>query len=543
VSGFAGSRRKGKIGGKIAANPRKDGRFRAVNQELEISRRRFLAGASAWLGATAAGMRHARAAEENFRTISIFHTTDLHGHIVPGRSYEGTDDLGGLARCATCIRQWRRESPHSLLVDIGDVYQGTAESLLSNGAMMTGMFNRLGYDAWTLGNHDFDWGREVVEKNLALSRSPVLTGNIRVDGKPAGELAGVWKNVRPWTIREIGGFRIALVGLITPGLPYWLAPETLGGVTVEHPLEALRRSVAEARADKADAVVVLGHMGWRQKDDFANPLREILRQVPGVDVFLAGHTHQDQPSWKIGKVLCSQAGYHGIHCGRVDLTFDLASRKLIGRDAFTELMDGRYALDAAVMDAAAPELRHAAAQRARKLGTVTAPIPAGGAGNPLARLFCECFAAALQANGTPVDGVFHGTFGTGTLAAGEITVGDCWRLIPYENLLVTARLTARDLIELVREERRIGKSDRILWPFEIRLHRDGQPLVFKHRGQAVAEDAEFTIAFNSYDAQSGGRSMMFLREMLERPAARRKPTGIDTRGALIDGILKRGRIP
>ena len=61
-------------------------------------------------------MRRVHAAAENFRTISIFHTTDLHGHIMPTRSYEGVTDVGGLARCATQIRQWRRESPHSLLV-------------------------------------------------------------------------------------------------------------------------------------------------------------------------------------------------------------------------------------------------------------------------------------------------------------------------------------------------------------------------------------------------------------------------------------------
>lgn len=495
--------------------------------------------AGAWLGCSAAGLR---AGDGNFRTVSIFHTTDLHGHILPTKTYEGVENVGGFARCASRIRQWRRESPHSLLVDLGDVYQGTAESLLNQGGLMIGLFNRLGYDAWTLGNHDFDWGPEALEKNLALSRCPILTGNIRIGGKTPGALGGAWKSVLPWTMKEAGGFRIALIGLVTPGLPYWLHPKTLGGVEVEHPLAALRQSIAEARAEKADAIVVMGHMGRRHEDDFANPLREILGQSPGVDVFLAGHTHQNQPSWKIGKVLCSQAGYHGIHCGRVDLVFDIASRKLISRDASTELMDARFEADPVVMEMAGPDLKTAAEQLARQVATVTAPVKAGGPENPLARLFCECFAEALQRNHTPVDGVFHGTFGTGDLPAGELTVGDCWKLLPYENLLVTASLDARELVEILREERSIRKSDRILWPFELRLARDGGVRSFTRHGKPRPEDARFTIAFNSYDAQSGGRSMMRLREILSQPSAKATLTGIDTRGALIDGLLNRGKI-
>ena len=74
------------------------------------------------LGTTAMGIQ---ADEENFRTVSIFHTTDLHGRILPNQTYAGVENIGGLARCATRIRQWRRESPHSLLVDIGDFYHGT----------------------------------------------------------------------------------------------------------------------------------------------------------------------------------------------------------------------------------------------------------------------------------------------------------------------------------------------------------------------------------------------------------------------------------
>lgn len=515
------------------------GRFRLMNGH-SISRRGFLASTGAWLGASAAGIA---AANGNARTISIFHTTDLHGHIVPTKTYTGIENVGGFARCATCIRQWRRESPDSLLLDIGDVYQGTAESLVNNGNLMIGLFNRLGYDAWTLGNHDLDWGPEALEKNLSLSKPPVLTANIRVAGKSPGTLDGAWKNVRPWMMKEVGGFRIALIGLVTPGLPYWLAKETLGDLTVEHPLEVLKHSIAEAQSAKADAIVVMGHMGWRKQDDFANPVREILKQAPGVDVFLAGHTHQDQPSWKSSGVVCTQASYYGIHCGRVDLTFDLASRKLIDRRAITRLMDQSFDLDPAVMEMAEPELKKASEQLSRKVATVTTAINGTGGSNPLARLFCEIFSDVLKRNQTPVDGVFHGTFGTGDLPAGDLTVADCWKLLPYENLLVTAELSAGELIEILKEARHLKSSDRMLWPFELKLKRTGEVASFEHDGKPVAAGSRFTIAFNSYDAQSGGQSLMRLREIVAQPSAKRTATRIDTRSALIDGLLERKEIP
>lgn len=504
-----------------------------------ITRRKLLKGSTAWLGASALGFATER---NDTRTVSIFHTTDLHGHILPTQGYDGVKDIGGFARCVSCIRTWRKEVPDSLLVDIGDVYQGTAESLINRGQLMIGLFNRLGYDAWALGNHDFDWGPEAIEGNLTLSKSPVLTGNIQRGGKAAGTLGGAWEKVKPWTMKEVGGFRIALIGLVTPGLPFWLAPSTLGGVAPTDPAASLKQSLAEARAAKADAVVVMGHMGWREDDDFANPVRAILKDNSSVDVFLAGHTHKDKPSWEINGVLCSQASYYGIHCGRVDLTFDVHSRKLVNRRAYTALMDKRFDLDPVVIEVAQPDLKKAEEQLGKTIGVVTHRISGNGRGNRLSELFCEFFSEALQRNHTPVDGIFHGTFNTGDLEPGEIKIADCWKMLPYENLLAIADVSGRDLLEIVKEEAADLRSDRLLWPFDLVLGVDGQPLHFRYQGEPVAEERRFKIGFNSYDLQSGGRRLMRLREIGAAPSANQVTTKIDTRSALIDGVLNHKEI-
>jgi 2',3'-cyclic-nucleotide 2'-phosphodiesterase (5'-nucleotidase family) len=483
-----------------------------------VSRRRFLVTGGAMLGCA---FRAGGAESRRSKTVSIFHTTDLHGHVVPTSNYDGVGDLGGFARCATQIRRWRKELPDSLLVDIGDVYQGTPASYATRGRMMMELFNRLGYDAWVLGNHDFDWGRPVTEEALAVSKPTVLTGNLTVDGKVPASLGGAWEKVKPWMVREIGGFRIGLVGLITPGLPHWLSPGTLGGIAATDPVDSLKRSLQEIRAEKPDAVVVLGHMGWRFQDDFANPLRELLAETDEVDVYLGGHSHQDQPSWMTGRVLCSQASYHGIHCGRIDLTFDLASRKLLERRAFTVLMDSRFEADAEVMDVTRGELEKEAAEMKRKVCSVSAPISGGARDSGVSRLFCDAFAAALEKAGMPVDAVFHGTFGKEDIPAGELTVEDCWTLLPYENGLVIAELTAADLAEILAED----GNQRTLWP-----------------AVSPQGDARVKVAFNTYDAQSGGRRLLKLFEILSRPESKRRDTPVAAREALIAYLEAKGTL-
>src|ERR1700677_517179 len=118
-------------------------------------------------------------------TVSLLHTTDLHGHILPTVDYNDHPDLGGLARCATQIRQWRQQHPNSLLLDIGDVYQGTELGLRSRAPTMIRSLNALRYDAWVVGNHEFDWGLGPFSECIAASQMPVLSGNALVGGKPS----------------------------------------------------------------------------------------------------------------------------------------------------------------------------------------------------------------------------------------------------------------------------------------------------------------------------------------------------------------------
>jgi hypothetical protein len=226
----------------------------------------------------------------------------------------------------------------------------------------------------------------------------------------------------------------------------------------------------------------------------------------------------------------------------VDLTFDLDSRKLVDRKVFTVLMDDRFAPDPLVLELARGDLEASRADLAREVVTVTREIDGQGRGSGVVKLLCELFASALKKQGTTVDGVFHGSFDTGSLKPGKLTVADCWRIIPYENMLVTAEVTPADLLVILADDAKVKDSDRTLWPLEVQRDADGSPRGIMRDGRELPADRRLTIAFNSYDAQSGGRRMMRMRDILAAPAARRTTSAIDTRSALIDGLLDRGTV-
>ncbi len=527
-----------------------------------IERRRMLCG-SALAGASFLLPRQGHGGQDarTVKTISLFHTTDLHGHIRPTRTYRGITNVGGLARCASQIRQWRKTNPHSLLLDIGDVYQGTAVGWITRGRLMIDLFNKLQYDAWVLGNHEFDWGSEVVLDAVRRSTMPVLTGNLNIEGRPAGTLedpSHPLARIVPHVVKTVAGFRIGLIGLTTPGLPYWLRPELLDGFEATDPVKVLRASLKYLREEaKADAVVVCGHMGLGETDDFANRVQALLEAEDGPDVYIAGHTHRDQASRAVNGTLYTQADYFGIHCGRVDLTFDVESRRIVEKRAYTVLMDERIPEDPLVLEVAGKDLDDAGGYLSGEMGELEVDLsarrPAPGMPSPLQTLISSSVLHAAAKQELDPDGVFHGTFGSGTLAAGKKTIAEAWTVLPYDNRLVVLYLTWEELVGVLNESLQ-GGSDRALFGFEVQVTGAEAAKGETKKGRFVRSlqclrnpgprpaGHRYCIVFNSYDVQSGGKRLMRLRALAQRPECKARLLPPSSRQALIDFFADEGTI-
>src|SRR5438046_3777872 len=479
--------------------------------------------------------------------ISILHTTDLHGHILPTSDYDGNSDRGGLARCVTQIRRWRGQNPNSILIDIGDVYQGTDVGWRTKGELMIDLFNYLKYDAWVVGNHEFDWGIEPFERALERSTMPVLAANTLVEGKPTGEFLDTkhpLAKLQPFALKEIAGIKLAIIGVTTPGMLFWFRPEFARGIDFQYPVEPVRRAIASAKSEGADAVVLTGHMGLKPRsggDDFANTVMALTSEFPETAVFIAGHTHQIIPSRITNGVLFTQADHFGIHVGRVDLFFDRNSKKLLHREAVCEFMDNRFHPDHVIVSRAKSQLAESDAALSSPVGELAETLRGRsrpGMPSDVERLVGAAISEALAERNVPVDGVMHGAFDDRAgLLAGPKTLNDIWNLIPYENFIVTAQLSPEE-IKTVMEEVFASHEKRNLLGFELKTQGRGNDCrivsITLADGRPLDRNKKYDIAFNSFDSRSGGHHFMKLRALLERPEANYVLYPVQTRDALID---------
>ena len=483
-------------------------------------------------------------------TLSVLHTTDLHGHILPTIDYEDHPDVGGLARCATQIRQWRRENPNSVLIDIGDVYQGTEVGLDTRGAVMIRCLNALAYDTWAVGNHEFDWGMKPFAEAVKLSAMPVLSGNALIEGRSAGAIRdGSFSQLKPYLLKEIAGFRLAFIGLTTPALSTWIPPENLKGFEVLDPIESLRALLLEVQALRPDAILLAGHMGLTREDDYANRVGALTREFPQLAVFLGGHTHKNHPGELVNNVLYTQADHYGIYAGKVDLTFDRATRRLLKREAVTVRMDNSIPLDPLVLSLAHADLAAADQRLMQPIGELIEPFgvtTAWGRPSDVERLIGSSILAALRKEGVEIDAVVHGLFDDKhPLAAGTKTMADAWNVLPYENQIVTIELTRDDLFALANDFGSTRDFRNIMGLRVIGSQEGGRGKIVDLRaanGSPLPVKSTYRIALNAYDAQSGGQRFLTVAKLASRPSNRRMLYPMQIRDALIDFFVTHRKV-
>ncbi len=509
-----------------------------------FNRRRFLRALGQ--GALLAALPGPLWAEEGTTvTISILHTTDLHGHILPTVDYNDHPDLGGLARCATQIRRWQSANPNSVRIDIGDLYQGTEVGWQTRGAVMVRCLNGIAFDAWVVGNHEFDWGMDAFADAIRLSAMPVLSGNALVHGT-----FEALSKLRPYLIKDVAGIRLAIIGLTTPALASWLPPENRRGYEVLDPVEVLPPLLREVQAEhRPDAILIAGHMGLTRRDDYANRVGALTREFPQIVAVLGGHTHQNHCSEIINNVLYTQADHFGIYAGKVDLTFDRATRHLLRREAVTVPMDSRIPLDPLVLSLARHDLAEADSLLAQPIGELTESFGLASTfdqPSDVERLIGSAIRAALRKNKVEIDAVVHGLFDERhPLFAGPKTVSDIWAILPYENEIVTVELARADLLNFAQDFIAGPERRSVMGVQLVGVVQGGQARLTDLRaadGSPLPEKATYRIALNSYDSQSGGQRFLTAARLVASDSSRRILHPIQVRDALIDFFLTHQKI-
>jgi 5'-nucleotidase/UDP-sugar diphosphatase len=235
--------------------------------------------------------------------IRIFFMSDFHGFAEPYRPFGSINLEGGIAYLASRLKQLRQKRP-SLLLAAGDMIQGDNWANLFQGASVIELMNAMGFDAMVVGNHEFDFGQEVLKKRIAEANFPVLGAN--VEGFPS---------LKPFIIKEVGGVKIAIIGIITPETAASTHPKNIVGLTFLPPEPIVKKYLAELKT-QVDLVLVLSHQGY-QAD------LELAQRVPGIDLIVGGHSHTrlNQPI-KVDGTIIVQDYEHARTLGVLDLTVE-----------------------------------------------------------------------------------------------------------------------------------------------------------------------------------------------------------------------------
>jgi 5'-nucleotidase len=253
--------------------------------------------------------------------ITILHTNDTHSQIDPLPANDKQyPDKGGVARRATLVRRVRQENPNTLLLDAGDVFQGTPYFNFYKGEVEYKSMSLIGYDVGTLGNHDFDNGVEKLAAAMKFANFDFVSSNYDVRGTV------LESRVKPYVVRTIAGVRVGLFGLgISPD--NLITPGNFKGVKYNDPVKAAADVVATLRGrERCTVVLGMSHLGYypNAKSGEVGDT-QVAAQVDGIDFIASGHTHTFMKKPVITKspsgasTMIFQVGRSGIYVGRVDL--------------------------------------------------------------------------------------------------------------------------------------------------------------------------------------------------------------------------------
>lgn len=329
------------------------------------------------------------------RTVRVLVTTDLHGHVMPYDYFTQQEVPRGLAKIATLIQEQRKAHPESLLIDVGDVIQGSALASAYQQAFTTGktkrpepmmlLMNALRFDATVAGNHDFNYGLKSLNAARKLAKFPWLSANTKVE---KGATAAA-QPFAPYLVKKVNGITVAIVGITTPLIPVWEKPEHYAGYRFEDGDKAARTAVDEVKAKhKPDVLILAVHAGLDRNLETGamipnippreNMVYQVAQAVPEAHAITFGHTHQHLWDKRIGNTVLLQPQNWGGSLGLLEFRLAGGPGKWRVEAASSSVIEVKKETAAAseIVKLAQPYHEAAEAELANPVATVSADLDA-----------------------------------------------------------------------------------------------------------------------------------------------------------------------
>ncbi len=459
----------------------------------------------------------------------IFSTNDTHGRLLP--AVQGWSEgrlVGGSAALAGYAEQARRDEPSCplFIVSGGDMMQGTLISNLTDGASTIDALNAIGYDAAAIGNHEFDWGVDILKQRVDEAEFAMLGANIYLKGTSRHP---EW--VRPWTIVERDGVRVGFIGMTTRSTPTSARPANVIDFEFRSIAAALDRYIPEVRSQGVDFVVAVMHEGAYCAENGScegEALSALTATTARFDYAVTGHTHSRLETQVRGvPVVQSNSNTTAFGLGRMDRDASgVVSAKLLGvRETYVDEIES----DLEVANLVAGYGTEIEALSARLVATFAEPLGKPRRGDfALGRLIADAQRAHL---GTQVALMNNGGVRR-PMPAGEIAYADLFELQPFGNTLIKLTLEGRHLLAALEHASKDDGADLqvsgLTVQFDPRAPQGSRVLGARlDDGSPVTADGRYTVAVNDFIAGGGGGYTMFFE------AISADPTGIPDLDALV----------
>ena len=295
-----------------------------------MKRRKFIKQTTASLALASVGGLTFKSCETKPKHITILHTNDTHSQIEPfDPNHHKFANKGGVARRASLVQKVRKENPNTLLLDAGDIFQGTPYFNYFGGEIEFKLMSLLKYDAATMGNHDFDNSIEGFHHQLPNANFDFVCANYDFKNTILNTL------VKPYKIFFKDGIKIGVFGLGIE-LHNLVSPELFKETTYLDPIEITKDITRELKENEnCDLIICLSHLGYHYKNTQKVSDLKLAAATKDIDLIIGGHTHTFLPKPTLVKnvnnetVIVNQVGAYGVNLGRIDFYFDNQSNKEI----------------------------------------------------------------------------------------------------------------------------------------------------------------------------------------------------------------------
>jgi 5'-nucleotidase / UDP-sugar diphosphatase len=423
-------------------------------------------------------------------SLRVLYLNDFHGFAEPYTPFGSDELLGGIAYLSGRVNELREEKP-SLLLAAGDMIQGNNWTNLFQGASVIETMNAMKFDALVTGNHEFDFGQEVLKKRISEAAFPVLGAN--VEGFPL---------IRPYTVKEIAGIRVGVIGITTPDTPVTTHPRNVAGLTFISPEDALQKYMKELK-DKSDIVVVLSHTGHHAD-------RMLAEKVEGIDIIIGGHSHTKVLSPAVVKnTIILQAWEHAKALGVLDITMEEGKIvKFDGRleeirptpgkeDKDVMMLVTKYSekVDAVLNESIGETENDLDGEHVRERET------------NLGNLLADIMRTASGADAAIING---GGIRAG-IKKGAITVKNVYNVLPFNNYIVAIRLTGKEIKDTLehgvsaieKNEGRFPQVSGLMFTYSASAPAGSRIRDIFIGESAIVPDREYSVATNDFLAAGG----------------------------------------